>query len=159
MPYLDDGGTIVADSELILQHIDRKTDGGLYGHLTHEERADGFAFTRLAEEHLYWIMVASRWLDDAWFPHIKTGFFGAMPFPVRHIAPALARREVRQVRRPTVSTHRRVGWDTAERPDRDIAGRRRGASSHSRLGSPHHGKALRMRTRDRGLSQLTGSSA
>jgi glutathione S-transferase len=96
MPYLDDGGTIVADSELILQHIDRKTNGGLYGQLSDDEWAEGVAFTRLAEEHLYWLMVASRWLDDTWFPNIKTGFFGSMPFPVRHIAPTMARRQVRQ---------------------------------------------------------------
>jgi glutathione S-transferase len=96
MPYLNDDGTLVADSELILQHIDQKTGGGLYGHLTDTERAEGLAFTRLAEEHLYWIMVASRWLDDSWFPHLKAGFFAAMPFPVRHIAPAIARRQVRQ---------------------------------------------------------------
>ena len=61
-----------------------------------EECAEGVAFTRLAEDHLYWLMVASRWLDDAWFPHIKAGFFGAMPFPVRHIAPTMARRQVKQ---------------------------------------------------------------
>jgi len=96
MPYLDDGGTIVADSELILEYIDQKTDGGLYGHLSDSEWAEGVAFTRLAEEHLYWLMVASRWLDDSWFPNIKTGFFGAMPFPVRQIAPVMAQREVRK---------------------------------------------------------------
>ena len=96
MPYLDDEGTIVADSDLILQYVDAKTDGGLYGHLTDVQWADGIAYMRLAEEHLYWLMVASRWLEDAWFPHIKSDFFGSMPFPINHIAPMLARREVKQ---------------------------------------------------------------
>jgi len=96
LPYLDDGGTIVADSELILQYLDEKTGGRLYGHLTDTQRADGLAFTRLTEEHLYWTMVASRWLDDEWWPHIVSGFFASMPFPIRHIAPIVARRQVRQ---------------------------------------------------------------
>lgn len=96
LPYLDDGGTIVADSELILQYLDQKTGGGLYGHLSDTELADGLAFTRLTEEHLYWTLVASRWLDDEWWPNIVSGFFAAMPFPIRHIAPVLARRQVRQ---------------------------------------------------------------
>ena len=96
LPYLDDGGTIVSDSELILEHLDRKTNGGLYGHLTPAERADGVAFTRLTEEHLYWTMVASRWLDDAWWPHIVSGFFAAFPFPLRQVGSMLARRQVRQ---------------------------------------------------------------
>ncbi len=96
LPYLDDGGTVVADSELILQHLDRRTKGGLYGHLGDEERADGVAFTRLVEEHLYWTVVAARWLDDDWFPHVEQGFFASFPVPLRWIVPALARREVRR---------------------------------------------------------------
>ena len=43
LPYIDDDGTVISDSELILQHIDAKTNGGLYGHLTDEERAVGLA--------------------------------------------------------------------------------------------------------------------
>jgi glutathione S-transferase len=96
MPYLEDDGMVIADSELILQHIDRKTNGGLYGHLSDEELADGVAFTRLVEEHLYWTVVASRWLDASWFPNVKSGFFGSLPFPMRQLVPALARRQVRQ---------------------------------------------------------------
>jgi glutathione S-transferase len=96
LPYMDDDGTVIADSELILQHLDRKTNGGLYGHLSDEELADGIAFSRLAEEHLYWMVVASRWLDDAWWPNITSGFFGSLPFPMRQLVPALARRQVRQ---------------------------------------------------------------
>ncbi len=96
LPYLEDDGSVVADSELILQHLDRKTNGGLYGHLSDRELADGTAFTRLVEEHLYWTVVAARWLDDDWWPHIVSGFFGSLPVPLRWIAPPLARREVRR---------------------------------------------------------------
>jgi glutathione S-transferase len=96
LPYMEDDGTLISDSELILQHLDRKTNGGLYGHLSDEELADGVAFTRLAEEHLYWTVVASRWLDPSWFPNITSGFFGSLPFPMRQLVPAMARRQVRQ---------------------------------------------------------------
>ena len=64
MPWLEDDGVIVADSELILEHIDRKTNGALYGDLTPVEVGKGTAFLRLAEDHLYWMIVASRWLDE-----------------------------------------------------------------------------------------------
>jgi glutathione S-transferase len=96
LPYMEDDGEVIADSELILQHLDRKTNGGLYGHLSDEELADGIAFSRLTEEHLYWTVVASRWLDDAWWPNITAGFFASMPFPMRQIVPVIARRQVRQ---------------------------------------------------------------
>jgi glutathione S-transferase len=42
------------------------------------------------------MVVASRWLDDAWWPNITSGFFGSLPFPMRQLVPALARRQVRQ---------------------------------------------------------------
>jgi len=87
---------VIPDSELILEHLDRKTSGGLTGSLSDAERADGVAFTRLVEDHLYWLMGASRWLDDAWWPHVVSGFFAAFPFPMRQIGSTLARRQVRQ---------------------------------------------------------------
>lgn len=95
VPWLDDNG-IIADSELILAHLDNKTDGGLFGNLSPEEMAVGTAFTRLAEDHLYWMIVASRWLDDEWFEIVKRDFFGALPWPLRSILPLVARRQTRQ---------------------------------------------------------------
>lgn len=94
-PWLDDNG-IIADSELILAHLDAKTDGGLYGQLTPEEVAAGTAFTRLVEDHLYWMTVASRWLNDEWFENVKRDFFSSLPWPLRNIIPLVARRRMRQ---------------------------------------------------------------
>ena len=94
-PWLDDNG-IIADSELILAHLDAKTNGGLCANLSATERAVGTAFTRLAEDHLYWMIVASRWLDDDWFQVVKRDFFGALPFPVKFVLPIFARRRMRQ---------------------------------------------------------------
>ncbi|MCB1691647.1 MAG: glutathione S-transferase N-terminal domain-containing protein [Pseudomonadales bacterium] len=83
LPYVVIEGQKLADSELILQRLDEMTQGKLFGDLTPEERATGAAFTRLAEDHLYWIMVASRWLDPDWFPHVVSGFFGFVPGLIR----------------------------------------------------------------------------
>ena len=41
-------------------------------------------------------MVASRWLDDEWWPNVVTGFFGGIPAPMRRVVAGLARRQVRQ---------------------------------------------------------------
>jgi glutathione S-transferase len=94
-PWLDDNG-IIADSELILCYLDSKTNGGLFGQLTLEEVAIGTAFARLAEDHLYWLIVASRWLDDEWFEVVKRDFFSSLPWPFRTIVPLIARRRIRQ---------------------------------------------------------------
>ncbi|MFT4825847.1 MAG: glutathione S-transferase [Halioglobus sp.] len=59
MPWLVDG-VVIPDSELIIEHLDKTTNGGFYGDLSAQEIATGTAFTRLAEDHLYWMMVAAR---------------------------------------------------------------------------------------------------
>lgn len=94
LPVLHDGSLVIADSELILKHLDETTKGGLYGKLTPEQNAIGTSATRLAEEHLYWFIVASRWLDDDWWPNVVSGFFGFVPALFRGFAANGARKEV-----------------------------------------------------------------
>ena len=96
LPYIDIDGEIIPDSEIIFEKLDEITQGALFGNLSRTEKAAGVAFTRLLEDHLYWMMVASRWLDDDWWPNVKEGFFAAMPLLVRTIAGPMARRQMRQ---------------------------------------------------------------
>ena len=94
LPYIIDGDVTLADSELILEYLDEKTGGGLYGDLSDEECARGVAFTRLIDDHLYWMLVASRWVDDEWFENVREGFFGALPPLVKQLVSTLARKQV-----------------------------------------------------------------
>ena len=94
LPYLIADGEIIADSELILEYLDNLTQGGVYAGLSAKERAVGVALNRLVDDHLYWIFVASRWLDEAWFPNIVEGFFHIAPKPVRGLVARQARKSV-----------------------------------------------------------------
>jgi len=96
LPFIDVQGKIVTDSELILDYLDERTEGALYGNLDGEQLARGCAFVRLAEDHLYWLMVASRWVDDSWWPNVDQGFFGSLPFPLRQLVPAVARSRIKK---------------------------------------------------------------
>lgn len=96
LPFVDIDGERVPDSELILKALDAKSDGALFSGLSAAQKAQGCAYVRLAEDHLYWIMVASRWLDDAWWPNVQQGFFGSIPAPVRQLISSIARRRMRQ---------------------------------------------------------------
>ncbi|MGH1372124.1 MAG: glutathione S-transferase family protein [Cellvibrionaceae bacterium] len=96
LPFITCDGETIADSELILEYLDQKSGGKLFAHLSAQQIGEGYAWTRLIEDHLYWLMVASRWLDDQWWPHVKQGFFSKMPFPLKVIVPVVARRQVRQ---------------------------------------------------------------
>lgn len=94
LPFIETDGRRLADSELILEYLDQKSGGRLFGELTEAEFAQGIAFTRLSEEHLYWFVVASRWLDDDWWPNVRTAFFGAIPGMVRAIVAPMVRRQL-----------------------------------------------------------------
>jgi len=96
LPYAVIDGETIADSELIMNKLDEMTQGRVFGSVEAAARAKGFALTRLAEEHLYWIMVASRWLDDDWFPNVVEGFFHIAPGIVRPLIANMARRQVRR---------------------------------------------------------------
>ena len=69
VPYLIDDGVTIPDSELIAEHLERKTGGSVYAGLDDRQRAEGVALARLCEDHLYGLGVASRWLDDHGWPH------------------------------------------------------------------------------------------
>lgn len=96
LPFISVNGEKIADSEIILEYLDKQSDGKLFGQLSDDQVARGTAYTRLAEDHLYWIMVASRWLDDQWWPNVVEGFFGSMPFPMKQLVKTVARAQVRK---------------------------------------------------------------
>ena len=81
-PWLEDQGRVIADSDLILHYLDNKSDGALFRHLTTQQQGIGVSFVRLTEHHLYWLILASRWLEDDWFANIERDFFGYLPKPL-----------------------------------------------------------------------------
>jgi glutathione S-transferase len=98
VPYIDDDGTLVADSHFIVDHIARKYGKRLDTHLTDEQRAAAHALRVMIEEHLYFATVYSRFVDDRNWPTSKREFFGGLPPIVRSLAPPLIRRQtVKQV--------------------------------------------------------------
>lgn len=94
LPYLDDDGTVVADSTLIRFHIEAKYGLDLDAGLDPTQKAVAWAVEKMCEEHLYWAIVAARWLDDATFATGPARFFDAVPRPLRPIVTALVRRRV-----------------------------------------------------------------
>ena len=96
MPWAKIDGEVFADSEIIIEVIDRRTDGLVYADLTPQERAYGLGLVRLAEEHLYWLMAAARWLDDDWWPNVKRDFMKIIPAFIRTPVSSLIRRRMKQ---------------------------------------------------------------
>jgi hypothetical protein len=95
LPYIDDGGTIVADSTFIRWYIEKKYQFDFDRGLSAQERAVAWAFEKMAEEHLYWAIVHARWMDDGNFDKGPREFFGSVPAPLRPLVIAIIRRKVR----------------------------------------------------------------
>jgi glutathione S-transferase len=96
LPYIiDDDGEIVADSTFIRWHLETKHGIDFDRGLTREHKAVAWAFEKMAEESLYWVIVESRWLDDGNFNRGPRVFFNAVPAPLRPFVAAMVRRKVR----------------------------------------------------------------
>jgi glutathione S-transferase len=95
LPWIDDDGTALADSGLIIDYLKGRYGDTLDRDLTPVQRATALAITRLLEEHLYWTVLHDRWISAEGWKMTRPGFFGAMPWPLRVIVPWVARRGIR----------------------------------------------------------------
>lgn len=79
LPYIEDDGVKIADSSLIIDYLQKKYGITLDDHLTEEQKAISISLQSLFEDHLYWCVVYSRWIDPTNWPQVKKDFFGKLP--------------------------------------------------------------------------------
>lgn len=97
LPYIDDDGTIVADSTFIRFHIEKKYGVDFDAGLTTEHRAIAWAVEKMCEEHLYFAVVDLRWRDKENFANGPARFFDFLPAAARPLVRGLIRRKVLKV--------------------------------------------------------------
>ena len=93
-PYINDDGDIVANSTFIRFHIEQKYSADFDAHLSDEQKAVGWCVEKMCEEHLYWIIVRMRWMDDANFERGAARFFESVPAVARPLAKWFIRRRI-----------------------------------------------------------------
>lgn len=96
LPFIDDGGRIVADTAFIRAHIEAHYRVDFDAGLSDRQKAIAWAFERMAEDNLYWALLDARWTADSDFDNGPRRFFDAVPFVMRPIVIAMVRRKVRQ---------------------------------------------------------------
>ena len=67
LPCIDDAGEKIADSTLIRLHIEKKYGFDFDAGLSAEQKAVGWAVEKMCEDHVYWLVLGDRWLDDRHF--------------------------------------------------------------------------------------------
>lgn len=78
-------GETIGDSQIIIKHFIAEGHADLDEGLSAEEKAISRAFQRMFDEHLYWAIVYSRWVDEPGWSVISEMFFGFIPPLVRGI--------------------------------------------------------------------------
>lgn len=79
IPCLIDGDTILSDATLARVHLERRHGIDFDAGLSPAQRAQGWAFERLVEDHLVWVLAHSRWVEDANFAVMKAHLQSRMP--------------------------------------------------------------------------------
>jgi glutathione S-transferase len=86
LPYIDDGGTLVADSTLIRLHLERQHGIDFDRGLSPRDRGIAWATEKMLEDHLYWHLIYWRWLVEANFERGPKNFFKRVPAIIRPFA-------------------------------------------------------------------------
>ena len=83
MPFVRIDDQLMGDSTLIVERLSKELGKDLDAGLGPAERAVSHAFRRMLKEHLYWVMVVDRWVDDqnwvTYGPWITKLFFSPLP--------------------------------------------------------------------------------
>jgi len=96
LPYIVDDGEIVGDSTFIRWHVEKKYGVDFDRGLDAEQRAIAWALEKMLDEHLYFALVHTRWVDDANFDKGPRDFFRKLPAPIRPFLIPMIRRQVRR---------------------------------------------------------------
>jgi glutathione S-transferase len=78
LPYIDDDGDKIGDSETIIAHVTRKYGLTIDAALTAAERDTDPLITRMLDD-LYWVMSYSRWKDERHWPAFRDALMREHP--------------------------------------------------------------------------------
>lgn len=119
LPYIDDDGTIVADSTFIRWHLEKRHGIDFDKGLSERDKAVAWAFEKMCDDHLYWALVDARWLVERNWEKTRS-FFKGLPAPLRPIVGAMVRRGVRgSLKAQGFGRHARSDIETLARRDLD----------------------------------------
>lgn len=78
LPYIDDGGEAVGDSETIIAYLSRKYGLTIDSGLSLAQHHTDHLITRMLDD-LYWVMSYSRWQDENYWPAFRNALLTQHP--------------------------------------------------------------------------------
>jgi glutathione S-transferase len=95
LPYIEDDGRVIGDSTFIRLYLERKYGVDFDRGLTSAQKGTAWAMEKMLEDHLYWIIVNTRWLNDENFRKGPAILFDRVPAPIRPMIKSMVRRRLR----------------------------------------------------------------
>lgn len=108
LPYIEDAGEQIADSNFIVDYLKEKYGDRLDQHLNGADRSIQLSMQRLIEDHLYWIVMYTRWQSSVenWEINRKA-VFGVFPPLIRNLVAVGYRKIIRrQIRGHGIGRHK-----------------------------------------------------
>jgi len=97
VPFIErPDGSLLSDSGRIIRVLSRERGVDLDAALGPRERAESLMLRRMLEEHLYFVVLAERWVEDAGWEKCKADYFQTLPGPVRVLLPPVVRRQIKR---------------------------------------------------------------
>jgi glutathione S-transferase len=93
IPFITHEGATVGDSGLIVDYLKNKLGDPLDAKLTAEQHALGHVVMRTCEESLYWVILHTRWADDAAWPALAQQFKKVVPPVIGGFVTSMIRKE------------------------------------------------------------------
>jgi glutathione S-transferase len=94
LPYIEDDGRRIGDSSLIIAHLKATRGIDPDAGLSARELAEALALQRLLEDHLYYVIAYSRWIDPVGWASVGEAFFEGFPPLLRAPARVVVRRRM-----------------------------------------------------------------
>lgn len=120
IPFMDDDGTVVADSTFIRLHLERTRGIDFDEGLSARERGLAWAFERMVENQFGWTVARERWLHAANFEAGPAHFFDDAPAAIRDQLRAGVKSQVTESLR-AVGVGRHSEAEILELADRSLA--------------------------------------
>jgi len=95
LPYIVDNDHVIADSDFIIQYLKATYGNPLDAHLNTQQMTEALLMKRMIEEHYYWTIAYSRWLDPFNVQQVNQLFFSRLPFILRPIIAYSIRKKAR----------------------------------------------------------------
>jgi len=96
LPVIQDGDKYICDSYFIEEYLSQKFDIKIDEHLSGIDKANGFAYSKMCEEFLYWSLLCERWFIDENWQKLKAKFFGEVPALLRGFVTNMIRKNIKK---------------------------------------------------------------